>query len=169
MNRRASDRRSIPFEHSPCVNGNRPRDGFGEPQDDSLIELAVLENGGGDLGRARTAASRADAASIDGDLLREENLSYSTALADTVQEDLVSVTGSQNRGVKQNYFVVIRDARVPAVLVELGFVDSPVEGPKLASDEYRRTLATALADGIEAFLAQGGTLASSGRDGTDAP
>ena len=142
---------------------------FGQPQNDSVIDLAVLENGGGDVGRARTAASREDAASIDGDLLREENLSYSTALADTVQEDLVAVTGSENRGVKQNYFVVIRDARVPAVLVELGFVDSPVEGPKLASNDYRQTLATALADGIEAFLAQGGTLATSGQDGTDAP
>ena len=142
---------------------------FGRPQDDSLIDLAVLENGGGDVGRARTAASREDAASIDGDLLREENLSYSTALADTVQGDLVDVTGSENRGVKQNYFVVIRDARVPAVLVELGFVDSPLEGPKLASEDYQRTLATALADGIEAFLAQGGTLATSGQDGTDAP
>lgn len=142
---------------------------FGQPQDDSLIDLAVLENGGGDVGRARTAASIENAASIDGDLLREENLSYSTALADTVQEDLVEVTGSRNRGVKQNYFVVIRDARVPAVLVELGFVDSPLEGPKLATESYRHTLATALADGIEAFLAQGGTLASSGRDGPDAP
>ena len=142
---------------------------FGQQQDDSLIDLAVLENGGGEVGRARTAASREDAASIDGDLLREENLSYSTALADTVQADLVSVTGSENRGVKQNYFVVIRDARVPAVLVELGFVDSPLEGPKLASEAYRQTLATALADGIEAFLAQGGTLATSGQDGTDAP
>ena len=142
---------------------------FGQPQDDSLIDLAVLENGGGNVGRARTAASREDAASIDGDLLREENLSYSTALADTVQQDLVSVTGSENRGVRQNYFVVIRDARVPAVLVELGFVDSPLEGPKLASEDYRQTLATALADGIEAFLAQGGTLATSGQDGTGAP
>ncbi len=142
---------------------------FGRPQDDSLIDLAVLENGGGSVGRARTAASREDAASIDGDLLREENLSYSTALADTVQQDLVSVTGSENRGVRQNYFVVIRDARVPAVLVELGFVDSPLEGPKLASEAYRQTLATALADGIEAFLAQGGTLATSGQEGTDAP
>ena len=133
---------------------------FGEPQDDSLIDLAVLENGGGEVGRTRTARAQETAASIDGDLLREENLTYSTVLADNVQGDLVDVTGSANRGIKKNYFVVIRDARVPAVLVELGFVDSADEGPKLAEGGYQDTLAEALADGIEAFLAQGGALAA---------
>ena len=136
---------------------------FGEPQDGALIDLAVLENGGGEVGRARTEQAQAAVASIDGDLLREENLSYSTALAETVQDDLIGLTGSQNRGVKHNYFVVIRDARVPAVLVELGFVDHPVEGPKLAEADYQEMLASALADGIEAFLARGGTLAASAR------
>ena len=133
---------------------------FGEPQDDSLIDLAVLENGGGEVGRTRTARAQETAASIDGDLLREENLRYSTVLADNVQQDLLNATGSADRGVKKNYFVVIRNARVPAVLVELGFVDSADEGPKLAEASYQDTLAEALADGIEAFLAQGGALAA---------
>jgi len=136
---------------------------FGEPQDGAVIDLAVLENGGGLLGRARTEQAQAAVASIDGDLLREENLSYSTLLAENVQDDLIGLTGSQNRGVKHNYFVVIRDARVPAVLVELGFVNHPVEGPKLAETDYQEMLAEALADGIDAFLARGRTLASSAR------
>ena len=80
-------------------------------------------------------------------------------LATTVQDDLIDLTESENRGTRNNYFVVLRDARVPAVLVELGFVNSPVEGPKLASASYQAMLAEALADGIEAFLSPGGTLA----------
>lgn len=167
---------AIPSEHNLFVSlhanatGRGDAEGietwvFGEPQDDSLIDLAVLENGGGEVGRARTVRAQEAAASIDGDLLREENLTYSTELADNVQGDLVDVTGSYNRGVKKNYFVVIRDARVPAVLVELGFIDSPEEGPKLAQESYRDTLAEALANGIEAFLAQGGAVASLGRSG----
>lgn len=135
---------------------------FGEPQDDSLIELAILENGGGDLGLERTVRAREAAASIDGDLLREENLVYSTVLAESVQHDLVGSTGSANRGVRENYFVVLREARVPAVLVELGFVDHAEEGPKLADAAYQQRLAEALADGVEAFLAQGGSLAALG-------
>ena len=162
---------AVPSEHNLFVSlhanatGNGDAEGietwvFGEPQDDSLINLAVTENGGGEVGLKRTARAQAAAASIDGDLLREENLTYSTVLADSVQADLVDVTGSHDRGIKKNYFVVIRDARVPAVLVELGFVDSPVEGPKLAEPSYQDTLATALAEGVERFLAQGGAVAS---------
>lgn len=135
---------------------------FGEPQDDSVIELAVLENGGGDLGRARTAQSQELAASIDGDLLREENLNLSTKLAETVQRELVAGTGGHDRGVRKNYFAVIHDARIPAVLVEMGFVNHPVEGPKLATDAYQVSLAEALDAGIGRFLEQGGALAGTG-------
>lgn len=167
---------AVPSEHNLFVSlhanatGSGDAEGietwvFGEPQDSSLIDLAVLENGGGEVGRRRTAQAQETAASIDGDLLREENLSYSTSLAHNVQEDLVDITGSYDRGTKKNYFVVIRDARVPAVLVELGFVDNPDEGAKLAEASYQETLAEALADGIETFLAQGGAVASLGRSG----
>lgn len=135
---------------------------FGRPQDDSLINLAILENGGGGLGRARTVQAQEDAASISGDLLREENLSFSTSFAEALQNELIYTTESENRGVKQNYFSVIRYARVPAVLVELGFVNHPVEGPKLATEAYQTLLAESLAQGIEAFLNQGGTLAYRG-------
>ncbi len=162
---------AVPSEHNLFVSlhanstGRGDAEGietwvFGEPQEESLIDLAVLENGGGEVGRKRTVRAQRAAMSIDGDLLREENLTYSTVLANDVQSDLVGVTGGQDRGVRKNYFVVIRDARVPAILVELGFVDSPEEGPKLAEESYKETLAEALAKGIEAFLAQGGAVAS---------
>ena len=128
---------------------------FGEPQDDSVIDLAVLENGGGDLGRTRTRAARTTAQNIDGDLLREENLQFSRALAESIQHELIAETGSADRGVQQNVFSVLRNARVPAVLVELGFINSPVEGPKLATQSYQTRLAEALARGIERFLHQG--------------
>jgi N-acetylmuramoyl-L-alanine amidase len=132
---------------------------FGKPQDESLINLAILENGGGGLGRARTAQAQEVAASISGDLLREENLSFSMMFAEALQNELVFATESENRGVRQNYFSVLRNARVPAVLVELGFVNHPVEGPRLASEAYQRLLAEALAEGIETFLNGGGDLA----------
>lgn len=164
---------AVPSKHNLFVSlhANATEDGeakgietwvFGEPQDDSLINLAVLENGGGDVGRARTDRAAKVAASIDGDLLREENLAYSTVLAKNVQQDLIKLTGSADRGIRENYFVVIRDARVPAVLVELGFVNNSAEGPKLASDSYREELADALTAAIEQFLLRGVSVASAG-------
>ena len=51
---------------------------------------------------------------------------------------------------------MLRTARIPAVLVELGFVSNADEGPKLATDSYQNTLAKAIADGIMEFLDNGG-------------
>jgi N-acetylmuramoyl-L-alanine amidase len=132
---------------------------FGRPLDPALIERAIDENGGGDVGATRTQEAASIANDIAGDILREMQLNYSMALADLVQARLVSATGATDRGVRQNLFYVIRNSRIPAILVELGFVSNPDEGAQLAEAAYRATLADALADGVLTFLRDGGSLA----------
>lgn len=133
---------------------------FGEPIDDSFIALAIKENGGGDVGQAITQEALADARSVIGDIVRQGQLSYSLTLAEMVQEGMVESTGAKDRGVGQLSLQVLRQARTPAVLVEIGFVTNPDEGPKLGSDAYQGSLAQGLADGIMAFLNQGVSVAS---------
>lgn len=133
---------------------------FGRPLDPSQIERAIRENGGGDVGAARTAEAERIAADIAGDILRETQLNYSMTLAELVQERLVGTTGAVDRGVRKNLFYVIRNSRIPAILVELGFITHQEEGQRLAEAAYQQKLADALADGILTFLHNGGTLAS---------
>lgn len=133
---------------------------FGEPLDDSLIALAIKENGGGSEGRTLTEEAKNFANSIQGQIYRETQLQYSTALAEVVQHHLITQTSAKDRGVKHNYFAVLRKARSPAILVELGFISNPEEGPKLASEAYQLTLAQALSSGIIEFLNEGGLRAS---------
>ena len=132
---------------------------FGRPLDPALVDRAIEENGGGDVGAARTEEAARIANDIAGDILRETQLNYSLALAEMVQSRLVEATGATDRGVRQNLFYVIRNSRIPAILVELGFVSNPDEGRRLAEAAYRENLADALADGILTFLREGGTLA----------
>jgi N-acetylmuramoyl-L-alanine amidase len=132
---------------------------FGRPLDPALIDRAIDENGGGDAGAARTEEAARIANDIAGDILRETQLNYSLALADLVQSRMVGETGAADRGVRQNLFYVIRNSRIPAILVELGFVTNPDEGRRLGEAAYRADLADALADGILTFLREGGTLA----------
>jgi len=132
---------------------------FGQPLDPRLIELAILENGGGDVGATRTAEAAAVAGDIAGDILRETQLNNSLALANVVQSRLVGATGANDRGVRQNLFYVIRNSRIPAILVEIGFVSHAEEGRRLTQRDYQRTLATALADGIMEYLENGGMIA----------
>jgi N-acetylmuramoyl-L-alanine amidase len=48
--------------------------------------------------------------------------------------------------------VVLKHARCPAVLVELGFLSNPSEAGQLASHAYRQRLADGIADGICDYL-----------------
>ena len=132
---------------------------FGQPLDRSLIEQAIRENGGGEVGEALTQEAAQQFENIAGEIVRQNQLAYSLNLAETVQSKMVTATGAVDRGVKQNLFYVIRTARIPAVLVEVGFISNPEEGPRLATERYQRTLARALADGLLEFLESGGTIA----------
>jgi N-acetylmuramoyl-L-alanine amidase len=132
---------------------------FGQPLNPALIELAILENGGGEVGTTRTAEAASIASDITGDILRETQLNYSLALANVVQDRLVRATGAVDRGVRKNLFYVIRNSRIPAILVELGFVSHAEEGRRLLEPQYQDRLAHALADGIMEFLENGGVIA----------
>ncbi len=132
---------------------------FGRPLDPRLVSQAIRENGGGDVGAARTAEA-AESANIAGDILRETQLNYSMNLAQRVQARLVERTGAVDRGVRQNLFYVLRNSRIPAILIEVGFVSNYDEGHRLMQRDYQHTLADAIADGLLDFLQAGGSVAA---------
>lgn len=72
----------------------------------------------------------------------------SKILAQRMRTTLVSQLNSQNRGVKQAGFVVIKNNTVPAVLVELGFISNRSERAKLKTSTYQTKAAKALYKGI---------------------
>lgn len=125
---------------------------FGAPLSGSKRSLAVAENGGGDVGQKLTARAANTAQSMLGDLVSQAKLSFSRSLAAQVQRNLVADTGAFNRGVLSDAFYVIRNPTTAAILVEVGFGSSPVEGPKLAMASYRDRLAGSIADSIASFL-----------------
>jgi N-acetylmuramoyl-L-alanine amidase len=46
---------------------------------------------------------------------------------------------------------VLRDAVMPAVLIEGGFMSHPTEGKKIFDAGYRRQMAKAIVDAIQAY------------------
>ncbi|HEX2661091.1 MAG TPA: N-acetylmuramoyl-L-alanine amidase [Polyangia bacterium] len=78
----------------------------------------------------------------------------SIALAQTVAEHLTEALGADaNRGVKQSGAAldVLRGVETAAALVEIGFLDHPEEGGRLANASSREPIARALAAGIQQF------------------
>jgi len=129
---------------------------FGEPLDGRLIALAITENGGGEQGQALTQEALNYAKSIPAKIYKEEQLRYSLALANSVQQEVTKISGAKNRGVRENAFYVIRKARTPAILVEIGFLSNPTEGSNLTTDSYQEKIAEGLANGILKFMNNGG-------------
>ena len=72
----------------------------------------------------------------------------SVALAWHVQNNLIRNTGSNDRGVKHARFVVLRETRCPAILIECGFISNRSEEALLATPAYQEKLAYSIARGI---------------------
>src|SRR3989449_8768897 len=69
-------------------------------------------------------------------------------LADSIQNKLMTIPHSANRGVHVANFRVLRLAAYPAVLVECGFLSNRAEGNEARDAEYRELLADRIAEAI---------------------
>lgn len=69
-------------------------------------------------------------------------------LAYRIQQQLVTLPGASNRGVKTANFRVLRKADYPAVLVECGFLSNRSDGAAAKSASYRDELADKIAAAI---------------------
>lgn len=74
----------------------------------------------------------------------------SAELAVRMQRALRARRGNEgDRGVRQEVQHVLLGATMPAVLVEVGFIDHPIEGKQLADDAVQAQIADAIAEAIE--------------------
>jgi N-acetylmuramoyl-L-alanine amidase len=75
-------------------------------------------------------------------------------LAARMQHALRDRRGAEgDRGVRQDAHHVLLGATMPAVLVEVGFIDHPIEGKQLADEAVQARLEDAIAEAIEDQLA----------------
>lgn len=82
------------------------------------------------------------------------NSPQSMALASYVQSNILKRINTTNRGAKFARYYVIRNAKMPAILVECGFVSNETERNKMKKAWYRQALAEGVADGIMRFREQ---------------
>ncbi|HXL51623.1 MAG TPA: N-acetylmuramoyl-L-alanine amidase [Gemmatimonadales bacterium] len=86
------------------------------------------------------------------DLQLNEYLRESAQLARLVQDSTARIHPGGDRGVQQAGFTVLTTARRPAILVETGFATNRTDGAFLASSLGQHKIASAIADGIVAYL-----------------
>ena len=111
--------------------------------------LATFEN-------ADTDRSASDLRLILADLATRANADDSRDIAQSVQSALVRAMRSRgekvtDHGIKHALFYVLLGARMPAILVETGFISNPAEEGRLRSRDRQRAAADAIAAGVREF------------------
>jgi N-acetylmuramoyl-L-alanine amidase len=72
-------------------------------------------------------------------------------LAALIHPRVIQAMGSIDRGIRHRGYFVLRRNRLPAVLVECGFLTNRAEAARILQPAARENLARAIAAGIEAY------------------
>jgi len=80
------------------------------------------------------------------------NSSPGKALAELIQEQLTLIQPDNKRKAKAGDYYLINQSKMPAVIVEVGFISNPRERKLLMLDNYRDLVAVAIGTGIEHYF-----------------
>lgn len=82
-------------------------------------------------------------------LLNNRNLVVASVFEETMKSQLITLP---SRGIKEQDLWVLNQCRMPAVLVEVGFLSNEADARRLVDSAYRQHLAQVLANAIAALL-----------------
>ena len=113
-------------------------------------EVAAREN-------ATARVRMADMPKLLEQIMNNNRIDESRELAAAMQRAMARrVLGKEkhplNRGVKTAGFHVLLGAKMPAILVEVGFVSNRTEAKLLRTESHRKKLASAIAEGVTGYL-----------------
>ncbi len=72
-------------------------------------------------------------------------------LSDSVQSGLMRRTNTLDRRSKFARFFVLRNSKIPSILVECGFISNSSERDRMKSARFRDSLAQGIVDGIQRY------------------
>ncbi|MEW6097396.1 MAG: N-acetylmuramoyl-L-alanine amidase [bacterium] len=117
--------------------------------DEKARALAAVENKVLDLEEEKIPSKEIDYTQlILGGLAQQEFIDESIELAGIIQNTVCERLQLEDRGIKSAFFWVIKDAMMPAVLIETGFISNPYEAEKLNSEDFKDKMAQAICEAI---------------------
>ncbi|MDR2898419.1 MAG: N-acetylmuramoyl-L-alanine amidase [Spirochaetaceae bacterium] len=87
-------------------------------------------------------------------MMEEEFTTESVLIAKFIMDELQTQIGDKtvNRGIKEEEWFVVRNANMPSVLIEVGFVSNPAESLLLTDENYLRKITTGVYNGLVSFI-----------------
>lgn len=122
--------------------------------DDTFLELkeraAMANNLNADLFISVHANSSSSSAASGTETYYQRE--SSKALANVMHKYLMQATGLSNRGVRYGNFHVIRETKMPAVLLEVGYLSNKGDESLLFSESLQNKVAAGIVSGIKEYL-----------------
>lgn len=84
----------------------------------------------------------------------KKEIEGSNELAKNIQTNIIEITGEKDRGIKKSNFMVTKFTKMPAVLVECGFLTNKNEKEKLSTQIYIDKLAQGIVNGLVMYIEQ---------------
>ena len=97
------------------------------------------------------------------ELMQDQYMQQSVELARLIQGQYKNHAGRNDKGVHQAGFLVLRNASMPSVLTELGFISTPHEEQYLTSEAGVRQMSQSLYNAFVKYRQQHGAPASAAR------
>lgn len=76
----------------------------------------------------------------------------SQRLATLVQQEIIKQTKAKNRGVNKGNFHVIRETKMPSVLIETGFISNKQDAQKLKSATYKNQIVKGIVAAVKRYF-----------------
>lgn len=95
-----------------------------------------------------------DLESILNSMMEEEYTTESVLIAKFIMDGLEEQIGKQSksRGIKAEEWFVVRNANMPSVLIEAGFITNEKEAALLGDEQYLRKISQGIYNGLSAFI-----------------
>ncbi|MCD6505985.1 N-acetylmuramoyl-L-alanine amidase [Candidatus Poribacteria bacterium] len=138
---------------------NSSPNGKGEGIETYVFDLEASDKFAEQVAARENAEEKVDPLKfILNDLRHRSCAPYNDLAARSVQSALVRILKAGDRKVRKAPLKVLADVKMPAILVEMGFLSNRNEQRKLRSRSYQRLIAEAIYAGIKAFAQEAGTL-----------
>jgi N-acetylmuramoyl-L-alanine amidase len=71
--------------------------------------------------------------------------------ADIIQKYVAEATGFRNRRIMKKDLFVVKDTKMPAALIEVGYLTNPENESKMWTDDFQNRVATSIVEGIKEY------------------
>ncbi len=124
--------------------------------DDMHKRLDIINKSGADLFISIHMNSFTDTSAQGIHIFYANEDENTITLAEEIQKSIVGITNAQSHDIKHanTRLYLMKNAKIPSILIECGFMSNPKEAQLLKQDEYQAKIAWAIASAVKKHINQ---------------